>query len=150
VKPAQLKLTLIFGILVLIAYFAIIIFGDNGLRALNAMKQELNSINVQNEKIQQNNIEKHRKVKRLKEDPEFIENIARQELKMIKKDEVVFKFQRKDAVESKKTNEPKTAPSTHFTDQPADINAQDKGLIQKKALPNESIAGENMRHLTKK
>jgi cell division protein FtsB len=110
VKPAQLKIALIFGILVLIAYFTIIIFGDNGLRELNAMKQELNIVNVQNEKIQQENIEKHRKVKRLKEDPEFIENIARQELKMIGKDEIVFKFQRKEPAEIKKTNEPETAP----------------------------------------
>lgn len=109
-KPAQVKIALIFGVLVLIAYFAIIIFGDNGLRELNAMKQELNSVNAQNEKIQQENIKKHRKVKRLKEDPEFIENIVRQELKMIGKDEIVFKFQKKEPGEIKKTNEPKTAP----------------------------------------
>ena len=32
----------------------------------------------------------HRKIKRLKEDPDFVENIARQELKMIAKDEIVF------------------------------------------------------------
>jgi cell division protein FtsB len=126
VKPAQLKLALIFGILVLIAYFVIIIFGDNGLRALNAMKQELNSINVQNEKIQQKNIEKHRKVKRLKEDPEFIENIARQELKMIKKDEVVFKFQKKEPAENKKTNGTEADAATDLTAPPTDINAMDK------------------------
>ena len=135
-KPPQLKLALIFGILVLIAYFAIIIFGDNGLRALNAMKQELNSINVQNEKIQQKNIEKHRKVKRLKEDPEFIENIARQELKMIGKDEVVFKFQAKEPTEIKKTNGPEADAETHLTAPPTDINAMDKGkkLNQKSDL----------------
>ena len=100
-KPIHVKIALIFAVLVLIFYFAIIIFGDNGLRDLNAMKQELSSLKEQNKELQQQNIELHRKVKRLKEDPEFIENIARQELKMIGKDEVVFKFQKKEAVKDK-------------------------------------------------
>ncbi|MBC2763550.1 MAG: septum formation initiator family protein [ANME-2 cluster archaeon] len=70
--------------------------GDNGFRDLNAMKQELNALKAKNENLQQKNIEMHRKIKRLKEDPEFIENIARQELKMIGKDEIVFKFKEKE------------------------------------------------------
>ncbi|MCK5784207.1 MAG: septum formation initiator family protein [Desulfobacterales bacterium] len=63
---------------------------------LNAMKLELSTLKAENENLQQKNIEMHRKIKRLKEDPEFIENIARQELKMIGKDEVVFKFKEDD------------------------------------------------------
>ena len=132
-KPAQIKIALIFGILVLISYFVIIIFGDNGLRDLNVMKQELNSLEIQNETIQQENIKKHRKVKRLKEDPEFIENIARQELKMIGQDEVVFKFQKKEADKDELINEPKTVPSSHSSAQFNDISAQE--LSQKEHLP---------------
>ena len=77
----------------------LIFIGDNGVRDLNAMKLELSTLKAKNEGLQQKNIEMHRKIKRLKEDPEFIENIARQELKMIGKDEVVFKFKEDDTVE---------------------------------------------------
>jgi cell division protein FtsB len=110
VKPIHVKIALVFAVLVLVSYFAIIIFGDNGLRDLNAMKQELKSLKAQNEELQRQNIEMHRKVKRLKEDPEFIENIARQELKMIGEDEVVFKFQNKKKMEDTVPNESKTSP----------------------------------------
>ena len=82
----------------------LIFIGDNGVRDLNAMKLELSTLKAENENLQQKNIEMHRKIKRLKEDPEFIENIARQELKMIGKDEVVFKFKEDDTVE--KGNQP--------------------------------------------
>jgi len=63
---------------------------------------------MQNTELQRQNIELSRKVKRLKEDPEYIENIARQELKMIGKDEVVFKFQQKKTAEAKKAIQPET------------------------------------------
>jgi len=79
-----------------------IIVGDNGMQDLNAMKLELNTLKAENEALQQKNIEMHRKIKRLKEDQEFIENIARQELKMIGKDEVVFKFKEDDALKTQK------------------------------------------------
>ena len=95
-KPSHLKIALFFTALILVSYMVLIITGDNGLRDLNAMKQELSALKAENEELQQKNIEMHRKVKRLKDDPEFIENIARQELKMIGKDEVVFKFKEDD------------------------------------------------------
>jgi cell division protein FtsB len=70
----------------------LIVIGDNGVRDLNAMKQKVSILKAENDALQQKNIEMRRKINRLKEDPEFIENIARQELKMIGKDEIVFKF----------------------------------------------------------
>ncbi|MBC2716181.1 MAG: septum formation initiator family protein [Desulfobacteraceae bacterium] len=95
-KPSHLTIAFFFVVLVLVSFFVSIIMGDNGFRDLNAMKQELNALKAKNENLQQKNIEMHRKIKRLKEDPEFIENIARQELKMIGKDEIVFKFKEKE------------------------------------------------------
>lgn len=74
-----------------------ILFGDKGWRDLNAMKQELAVLKAENDTLQQENIDLHRRIQRLKEDPEFMETVARQELKMIKKDEIVFKFTDDDA-----------------------------------------------------
>ncbi len=105
-KPIHIKIAIVFVILILISCFAIIIWGDNGLKDLNAAKQKLNDLKMQNTELQRQNIELSRRVKRLKEDPEYIENIARQELKMIGEDEIVFKFQQKKAAEAKKTIEP--------------------------------------------
>ncbi len=96
VKPSLLKITFFFGVLILISYMALIIMGDNGFHDLNAMKQEVIDLKAQNDVLQQKNIELYRKIKRLKEDPEFIENVARQELKMITSDEIVFKFTDKE------------------------------------------------------
>lgn len=91
-NSSHLKIAFFFAVLVLISYMVLIVIGDKGVRDLNAMKQEIIDLKNKNDVLQQKNIQMHRKIKRLKEDPEFIENIARQELKMIGKDEVVFKF----------------------------------------------------------
>ena len=80
------------AVLILISYMVLIVIGDNGVRDLNAMKQKVSTLKAENDVLQQKNIEMRRQINRLKEDPEFIENIARQELKMIGKDEIVFKF----------------------------------------------------------
>ena len=87
-----LKIVFFLAVLILISYMVLIVIGDNGVRDLNAMKQKVSILNAENDALQQKNIEMRRKINRLKEDPEFIENIARQELKMIGKDEIVFKF----------------------------------------------------------
>jgi cell division protein FtsB len=110
VKPIHVKIAFVFAVLILVSCFAIIIWGDNGLKDLNATKQKLNDLKVQNKELQRQNIDLSRKVERLKKDPEYIENIARQELKMIGKDEVVFKFQQKKTAEANKEVKPKTSP----------------------------------------
>ncbi len=91
-KPVYLKIVLLLGALMLISYVAMIFIGENGLRDLDAMKQELKQINIKNEEIQQENVEIYRKIERLKTDPVYMENIAREQLKMIGEKEIVFKF----------------------------------------------------------
>ena len=72
-----------------------IIFGDNGfldLKRLGEEKAEL--IKVAND-VEAENLKLYRQVERLKNDPVFIENVARQELGMIHEDEVILKFKNK-------------------------------------------------------
>jgi len=92
VNSSHLKIIFFLAVLILISYMVLIVIGDNGVRDLNAMKQKVSTLKAENDVLQQKNIEMRRQINRLKEDPEFIENIARQELKMIGKDEIVFKF----------------------------------------------------------
>lgn len=96
-KPVHITLCFFFAGVILIVSLGFILFGDKGWRDLNAMKQELKALKAENDTLQQENIDLHRRIERLKEDPEFMETIARQELKMIKKDEIVFKFTEDDA-----------------------------------------------------
>jgi len=76
-----------------VTLFLVIIFGRNGyidLRRLDARHQELVE---KNEKIESENQGLYRSVQRLKKnDPAYIENLAKQELGMIAEDEVIFKF----------------------------------------------------------
>jgi len=97
VKPYHVAIGFFFAGALLIVSLGFIVYGDNGLRDFNTLKQELRNLKAANDLLQQENIDLHRKIQRLKEDPEFMETIARQELKMIKKDELVFKFKEDDA-----------------------------------------------------
>ena len=111
-KPVYFKIALVLGALILISYVALIFIGENGLQDLDGMKQELKKINAKNEEIQQENVEIYRKIERLKTDPVYMENIAREELKMIGEKEVVFKFDN-DSKETKTENTPATPPTTN-------------------------------------
>ncbi len=108
-KPVYLKIVLLLGALMLISYVAMIFIGENGLRDLDAMKQELKQINIKNEEIQQENVEIYRKIERLKTDPVYMENIAREQLKMIGEKEIVFKF---GDAKNQKTDIAPPAPDT--------------------------------------
>jgi len=91
------KIALAFAVLILILYFAMIFIGENGWQDLNSMKAELKNIKAKNEQIKRENVESYRKIERIKTDPTYMENMARQELKMIGKDEIVFKFDDKNS-----------------------------------------------------
>ena len=95
-NASHLKIAFFFALLILCGYMALIIVGDKGLRDLNAAKQKLSILEAENAVLQQKNVELHRQIKRMKEDPEFVENIAREKLKMIGKDEIVFKFKKEE------------------------------------------------------
>ena len=63
--------------------------------AFQRLKQEEQAWINENQKIEAENLKLYRKIERLKHDPEYIENVARQELGMAGKDEIIIKFQNK-------------------------------------------------------
>lgn len=78
-------------ILILFSLFLLIIFGDDGLVDFVLIKGEKDRLVEKNEKLNQENLNMYREIDRLKNDPKFIENVIRQELGVIGKDEVIFK-----------------------------------------------------------
>ncbi len=101
-KSIHAKIAFAFAVLILLSYLVLIITGDRGLMDLRGMRQKLNSLKMENKNLEQQNIEMYRKIKRLKDDPAYTESIARQELKMIKKDEIVFEFKTEPSKDEKK------------------------------------------------
>jgi cell division protein FtsB len=137
-KPVYLKIALLLGALLLISYIALIFTGENGLQDLDAMKQELKTINAKNEEIQQENVEIYRKIERLKTDPAYMENIAREELKMIGEKEIVFKFD--DAKQPKTDSAPPTPNAPPLT--PDTVSPEPAPISPIEPLPPPENTGE--------
>lgn len=91
-KWYQSIIACIIGIAILAAYGFTVIEGETGWKDLKAMREELKTLKTQNEILAKKNLELQEKVNRMKNDMAFIEDMVRQELKVIGKDEIVFKF----------------------------------------------------------
>ncbi len=96
IRRIHITLAAVAGILAILFLGYMILYGDGGWHKLNAMKRELADIETENQRIENENIRIYRKIERLKNDPEYVENTARQELKLIGEDEIVFTTKRPD------------------------------------------------------
>jgi cell division protein FtsB len=86
------KILLSFTIMILFLMLFFVIFGENGLADLNLLRQQRDGLLEKNHRLEQENLALYREINRLKNDLKYIENVARQELGMIKKDEIIFKI----------------------------------------------------------
>lgn len=82
--------------LVMFSMLLFIIFGDNGFADLNVMKSGRDSLVIKNEVLLRKNLSLYHTIQRLKNDNEFIENVARQELGLVGRQELVFKMMNTD------------------------------------------------------
>lgn len=78
--------------LVLGGMLLFIVFGENGLGDVFALRAQLDGVLAQNEKTFNENISLYRQIDRLENDPKFIEATARKELGVIGADELIFKL----------------------------------------------------------
>ena len=86
------KIFLTGAVLVLCSLGALIIFGDNGLSELSRLRLELDGLLSDNRSKSQENISMYREVERLKNDYDYIEDVARNQLGVISKDEIILKI----------------------------------------------------------
>ncbi len=94
------KIVVTMGMVVLFSFLFVIGLGDRGavdLYQLHLRKVRLDRSNLE---LQKKNRAVYRSIQRLKHDPEFIENIARSELGMVGKDEMVYQFRKKKGQEA--------------------------------------------------
>jgi len=81
-----------FAILAVCTLLLFIVFGDNGLADLHLLKMERDTLIEENRRLSQENLSLYREIDRMKHDPKFVESVARQELGVIGKDEVILKL----------------------------------------------------------
>ena len=85
------KVLLSLTILVIFSTLLLIVFGDNGVVDLNQLITRHDALVQENENLARENIRLYHQIERLKHDPDYIESVARQELGMIGKDEIILK-----------------------------------------------------------
>ncbi len=78
-------------ILALFSMLVFILFGDHGFADYYLLKSERDRLIEKNEKLARENLLLYDKINRLETDPVYIEYVARQELGMIGKDELILK-----------------------------------------------------------
>jgi cell division protein FtsB len=86
------KITLMVVFIAMFNLLLVVIFGDNGLIELKRLQRQHADLIQENTSLNQENARMYGGIDRLKNDPDYIENIARQELGMIRSDELIFKF----------------------------------------------------------
>jgi cell division protein FtsB len=82
------------AVVLLFSLLFFIIFGEHGFTDLNILKNEKGQLTGKNEQLTHENLSLSVEIDRLKHDPRYIENIARQELGMVGEDELILKPQR--------------------------------------------------------
>jgi cell division protein FtsB len=81
-------------VVLMFSLFFFIIFGEHGFIDLNTLKKERDQLADKNEQLSHQNFSLSVEIDRLKHDPTYIENIARQELGMVAEDELILKPQK--------------------------------------------------------
>ncbi len=89
----------VMGIVVL--FFSIIV-GDKGISSLQLIKIERQALKSAHAELKRKNLQLYHEIERLKNDPVYIEAIARQELGLIGKKEIVINMSNITAVPEKK------------------------------------------------
>ena len=78
-------------VVLLVSLLFFIIFGEHGFVDLNILKKERDQLAEKNQQLSHKNLSLSVEIDRLKHDPKYIENIARQELGKVGQDELILK-----------------------------------------------------------
>ncbi|MBW2490827.1 MAG: septum formation initiator family protein [Deltaproteobacteria bacterium] len=84
-----------------------IVFGENGLTDLHKLKMEKDNLSKKNEELKKENLSLYREIERLKNDPSYVEDVARKELGVIGENEVIIKVKPKQRVSDSNKNNKK-------------------------------------------
>jgi cell division protein FtsB len=86
------KRLLLFVVFLFVVLGLLTFFGDKGILHLVGLQKELARMNEKNLKIEEENRKLKEEVRRLQHEKRYIEEIARKELGMVKKGEIIYQF----------------------------------------------------------
>ena len=86
------KISLVIVFCAMLALLLVVIFGENGWVELMRLQRTHQSLIKGNAILTHENSQMYGAIDRLENDPDYVENIARQELGMIRPNELIFKF----------------------------------------------------------
>jgi cell division protein FtsB len=95
---------LVLAIVTMCLMLLFIVIGENGLSDLYRLKKQKETLSQKNDELKKENISYYREIERLKHDPRYVEDVARKELGVIGKDEVIIKVKPKQSVSNKDRN----------------------------------------------
>jgi cell division protein FtsL len=97
-EDARLRRTALLALaLVVLTLIVHEIFGENGYLAMRHKRQELQTLQLQIEKLKLENQRLEQQIKGLKTDPKAIEKLAREQMKMARPGELIYVLPEKDA-----------------------------------------------------
>ena len=98
------NILLVLAIVTMCLMLLFIVIGENGISDLYRLKEQKENLSQKNDELKKENITYYREIERLKHDPRYVEDVARKELGVIGKDEVIIKVKPKQSVSSKNKN----------------------------------------------
>jgi cell division protein FtsB len=110
-QPSSARKVPFWRILLVLVLLALALFGDKGImrafqseRQKEALQEEVNRLEATNEALR-------KEIEALRSDRRYIEDIARRELGMVKKDELVFQFSNRKKEKGDGPAREKTSPA---------------------------------------
>jgi cell division protein FtsB len=89
---------IVLAIMTMFLMLLFIVFGENGLTDLYKLKIKKDNLSKKSDELKKENLSLYREIERLKTDPRYVEDVARKELGVIGKDEVIIKVKPKQNV----------------------------------------------------
>ncbi len=89
------NIVLFVAIISMLLMLLFIVFGENGLTDLYRLKRRRDGLVKKTEALTKKNLSFYHEIERLKNDPKYVENVARQELGVIGKDEMIIKVKKR-------------------------------------------------------
>jgi cell division protein FtsB len=88
------KIMLVLAIMTMCLMLLFIVLGENGLTDLYKLKIKKENLSKKTDELKKENISLYREIERLKNDPRYVEDVARKELGVIGKDEMIIKVKK--------------------------------------------------------
>ncbi len=88
----ELRTLILIGILSLCCVIVWLFLSPKGILAYYNLKKQLIVVSNENEQLKQENRQLQEKIEKIQKDPAFLEQVARKEYDLLKKDEILFKF----------------------------------------------------------